>query len=603
MQQYPFLDLSVVTYNSEKWLSGFIKSLLLQSYPLDKIYLYFTDNSSSDSTYEKLETISENYKKRFADIVIEKKPNIGFGAGHNNNIFKATSEYIIITNVDLEFEKDSLINMVDYALKDSKNVASWEFRQKPFEHPKYYNPITLETNWSSSACIMFLRAALEKVGGYDKKIFMYGEDVDVSYRLRDAGYKLKYYPRATVWHYAYEYAREIKPLQFYGSTMTNVLLRFRFGSLKDIITGCSMYLYLFLRQEKFPGQRKGLIKYFFKMIRNIPYFIKTRKHSNISFHFLKLDYEKQRDGAFYEYKKDALQSQPLVSVIIRTYNNRMEFLKEAVSTVVNQTYRNIELVVVEDGSNFAEGYIKNIPAREIAKVKYLSLPKVGRCLAGNKGLEISSGEYCVFLDEDDAFYPEHIEILVTDIMKNHVVAAYSNAAEVKTKILQEHPLEYQEGEYNVVLKQKFSKIMLWHHNYIPIQSILFTKKLYYQYGGFDTELENLEDWNLWTRYSLHNDFDYVAKTTSLYRVPYEVNLAADRQAVLDEFYEKAKEKQNDMMITLSVSQILEMQKEVMSPIFIMESSLKGFIKNKIKHNKFLGRYYIQAKDAYYKIIK
>ena len=384
MHNYPFIDLSMVTYNSEKWLNVFINSLLGQSYPLDRICLYFTDNSSTDSTYKKLQLIAEQYKKMFAAIVIEKKPNIGFGAGHNNNIFKARNDYIVVTNVDLEFEEDALVNMTNFAVQDSDKVGSWEFRQKPFEHPKFYNPISLLVNWSSSACVMFRKSALCAIGGYDKEIFMYGEDVDISYRLRDHGYLLKYYPRATVWHYAYEYANQIKPLQFYGSTMMNVLLRVRYGSVKDVFMGYMMYLYLFLRPNSFAGQRKGLVKWFLRLLRNTPYFLKTRKRSNEHFNFFKFDYEKQRDGAFYEYKKNVLRFQPLVSVIIRTYNNRMGFLQEAISSVINQTYRNIELVVVEDGSSFAKQYVESLNKEDIAKVKYICIPKSGRCTAGNK---------------------------------------------------------------------------------------------------------------------------------------------------------------------------------------------------------------------------
>ena len=70
------------------------------------------------------------------------------------------------------------------------NVASWELRQAFSEMPKYYDPVTLETNWSSHACILIKREVYEKVGGYDKNIFMYAEDVEFSYRLRSQGYVL-----------------------------------------------------------------------------------------------------------------------------------------------------------------------------------------------------------------------------------------------------------------------------------------------------------------------------------------------------------------------------------------------------------------------------
>ena len=149
----------------------------------------------------------------------------------------------------MEFEPNSIINLVTFAQQDSAETASWEMRQKPYEHPKYYDPKTLETTWSSSACILFRKEAIDKIGGYEKRIFMYGEDVELSYRLRDHGYKLKYYPKAVCWHYTYEEENEVKPIQFLGSTLANVYIRLRYGSIKDILKGYFLYFRLLFKPE------------------------------------------------------------------------------------------------------------------------------------------------------------------------------------------------------------------------------------------------------------------------------------------------------------------------------------------------------------------
>ena len=60
-------------------------------------------------------------------------------------------------------------------------------RQIPYEHPKAYDPVTLDTPWVSGAATLFRREAFEAVGGFDDAIFMYGEDVDLSWRLRARG--------------------------------------------------------------------------------------------------------------------------------------------------------------------------------------------------------------------------------------------------------------------------------------------------------------------------------------------------------------------------------------------------------------------------------
>ena len=601
------IDISIVTYNSGKWMDQFFNSLMNQSFPLSAINLYFTDNSSTDNTVEILENMKESYGGKFKSIVIQKNVNNGFGNGHNKNIFSGKSPFILVTNVDLEFEKDTLVNLVEYAKNDDATVASWEARQKPYEHPKYYNPITLETNWSSSACVLLRRTAIEQIGGYEKLIFMYGEDVDLSYRLRDAGYKLKYYPIATVWHYTYEYENQVKPLQFFGSTMANVLLRCRFGSKRDIIEGFLRYLLLLRVPGAFPHQRLGVLKNFFKLLCKAPAFLNSRKKSDLQFRFLKWDYEILRDGAFYEYpdthKNNSFDNNfnPLVSIIMRTYGNRLENLKEAVQSVINQTYRNIELVVIEDGSNFAEEYIKTIPSEQIKKTTYVSMEKAGRCVGGNKGLEAAAGEYCLFLDDDDAIYPDHIEVLVNTIKKENVMAAYSNAFEVETEYISTSPLKYDEIMHSVIFRQPFSRSIMWHHNYIPIQAIMFSRKLYEQYGGFDLELENLEDWNLWTRYSLKHDFAYVAKTTSMYRVPANKKISEKRQQLLHEYYDIAKKKQESMMLNISVAEFLKLQEQVYPPATIANSIVNTAKENlPLPYLKYARKFYHFSKRIYHK---
>ena len=110
----------------------------------------------------------------------------------------------------------------------------------------------------SSACILFRRSALEQVGGYEPRLFLYGEDVELSYRLRDHGYVLRYCVDAVCWHYTYETANELKPAQFFGSTVANVLLRLRYGTPGEIFGGLSMYFGLLLIPLPITGRLKGL---------------------------------------------------------------------------------------------------------------------------------------------------------------------------------------------------------------------------------------------------------------------------------------------------------------------------------------------------------
>jgi GT2 family glycosyltransferase len=246
----PQITLSIVTYNSEKWLAAFFQSLFQQNLPCDQIALCVLDNGSTDNSFAWLSKQQAVLSQKFASLSLNQGQNIGFGLGHNFNLALTTTPYFWVTNVDLEFEPDSLTTLLATAQQDSSqalsngSIAAWECRQKPYEHPKDYHPVTGETAWCSSACVLFKTDAIQAVKGYDPLLFLYGEDVELSYRLRRHGYKLKYVPKATVWHYTYEEAAQVKPQQFLGSTLANVLLRCRYGRRHEVIQGFIMFMAL-----------------------------------------------------------------------------------------------------------------------------------------------------------------------------------------------------------------------------------------------------------------------------------------------------------------------------------------------------------------------
>ena len=578
----PQITLSIVTYNSEKWLAAFFQSLFQQNLPCDQIALCVLDNGSTDNSFAWLSKQQAVLSQKFASLSLNQGQNIGFGLGHNFNLALTTTPYFWVTNVDLEFEPDSLTTLLATAQQDSSqafsntSIAAWECRQKPYEHPKDYHPVTGETAWCSSACVLFKTDAIQSVKGYDPLLFLYGEDVELSYRLRRQGYKLKYVPKATVWHYTYEEAAQVKPQQFLGSTLANVLLRCRYGRRHEVIQGFVMFMALFAMKPQFPGMRTKLLGQLWKLIQLAPKFLSSRQKSQETFPFRMWDYAMAREGAFYEYpnaqnsaivQAEKNNTLPWVSVLVRTMPGRSGKLKEALASVAHQTYARIELVVVEDGGQDVQSAKPHIDALEksgvIQKIVYRPLAKVGRCEAGNQALAAATGQLCCFLDDDDLFYADHLEVLVNAWLNNtQLGAVYSLAYEVRTEVISEEPWVYKDILHNLIHRQPFNRGVLWHHNYFPIQAVLFQRQLFLDHGGFDTSLDNLEDWNLWVRYSLKNDFELVPKVTSLYRVPNDVNKALQRQSVLDDYYAKAQAKHAELRVELSPTEIIQIAQEL-----------------------------------------
>ena len=587
------LDVSVVTYNSARWLGAFVRSLTQQAYPCGQIRLLFRDNGSSDNTVELLRQIATDHAARFAQIVVDAGDNVGFGCGHNANLARVQARWMLVTNVDLEFEPDTLVELVTRAEADPAQVASWECRQKPFEHPKHYNPVTGETAWSSSACVLFRAEALQQIGGYEPKLFLYGEDVEISYRLRDRGWQLRYVPRATVWHYTYEHAAQVKPAQFLGSTLANVLLRLRYGSARAMVRGLLMYLALFALKPQIPDQRLRLLRNAWQIIKLGPYFLRTRKQSAQSFKFYLWDYEIVRHGAFHEYKPEAPGAwRPVVSVLVRTVAGRAGRLAEAVASVAQQTYGPVELVIVEDGSDTALALVAQLRATgRFHAVQYRPLAKVGRCTAGNAAMDAATGELMCFLDDDDLFYADHVEVLVDALAaRTELAGVYSLAYEVQTEVISAEPWVYRDLNHRLMYRQPFSRALLWHHNYMPIQTVLFRRSLFEKHGGLDPELDNLEDWNLWVRYTLEQDLSMVDKVTSLYRVPAVAQQAVQRQQVLDDYYARAVAKHSTLRVQLNPNQVIEMAHELAQDLYVVKVQRRT-LRNMVLSRPWLARFY------------
>lgn len=529
------IDIIYVTYNSQKWIQCCFESLVQSNYPKKKLNIFVVDNASQDNTLVELNDIKDNIGKQFNRFeVIESNENLGFGKANNLGFLKGNSRTVCFFNIDTEVFPDTISNLVKEIENSNEEVGLWELRQFPYEHPKFYNILSGYTTWSSGAAFAIKRDLYKDLNGFDEKIFMYAEDVDLSWRIRARGYKLKYCPKATIMHYSYEGANEVKPNQYLNSIINNLLLRYRFGDFKTMLKGNFMLLGLMRHKGPFEHSRKVLIKRYLKHFFSIPHFWgwKFRNRSldcEFKPKFLGWDYEITRTGAFHknEYPKD----QPLVSIIVRTCN-RPNVLRENLISLRNQTYLNIEIVVVEDGENLSEKMI-NEEFKDLNIKYYATKNKVGRSKAGNKAMELASGKYLNFLDDDDLFFSDHVEVLVKALEENKERVAYSLAYETPINIKSREPYVYEEVFHSLIYRQPFNRVLLFHHNYIPIQCIMFAKDLFLENGGLDESLDALEDWDLWVRYALKNDFLFIDKVTSVYRVPFNKVVSEERQKTLD----------------------------------------------------------------------
>ena len=104
----------------------------------------------------------------------------------------------------------------------------------------------------------------------------------------------------------------------------------------------------------------------------------------------------------------------LVSVIIPTYN-RSSFLKEAIQSVLNQSYNNFEIIVIDDGSE--DETEKVIQSFNDSRIKYLKREHTGSpAFIRNQGMKIAKGEYIAFLDSDDLWFPHKLKMQINSFV-------------------------------------------------------------------------------------------------------------------------------------------------------------------------------------------
>ena len=549
----PKIDISVVTYNSSLYIKKLVASLVNQNVDARCLHVSFIDNASNDGTLDALLEQERYCGTAFGSFEVFRNPrNEGFAAAHNRALRHGTAPYAFVLNPDAELYPDCLEQLLAKARTDGQPIAAWEARQMPYEHPKYYDPVTMAPFWCSAAALLIRREAFEDVGGFDERFFLYCEDVDFSWRLLSKGWKLRYVPAACVRHDTYESPNQIKPLQFAQTVLGTLRLRTRYGTLQDMLQGFAIYLRALLGTPQFRNQRGAMLKVGLRYLWDFPHFYRSRVAQAPTF-FSELDFAPSRLGAFHDAtSRDEPRSQPLVSILVRSIGRKAQ-VQRALATIANQTYANIEVVLVEDGPATLQGIVGAFPN---LRINYLPIgARRGRCRAGNIAMDAATGKYLGFLDEDDELFADHVEQLVNCLDKSDVRVAYATAFEVPTEWNDAHEIT-REGLPEVVFNTRFTYIELSFRNIMPICTVLFERDLYDECGGFDPELDRQEDWNLWLRFAQRSGrFARIQKTTSLYRVPISEDARTAREQTMLDYYERAREKHKDLKLVLPAEEL------------------------------------------------
>jgi len=201
---------------------------------------------------------------------------------------------------------------------------------------------------------------------------------------------------------------------------------------------------------------------------------------------------------------------PLVSVVVRT-KDRPELLHQALESIAASRYRNIELVVVNDG-----GETPSLPsAFPFPVVLVESDTNRGRAAAANAGVDAATGDYVTFLDDDDLMDPEHLRTLIGLVAGADIRVAYTDAAVGIYEL--DGDCGWIEVDRRLPYSRDFDPELLLVDNYIPLNTLIIERSLFEEAGPFDPELEFFEDWDFLIRLAAVAPFHHLAKVTAEYR--------------------------------------------------------------------------------------
>ena len=232
---------------------------------------------------------------------------------------------------------------------------------------------------------------------------------------------------------------------------------------------------------------------------------------------------------------------PKISVIIPTYNCA-QYIAEAIESVLNQAFKDIEIIVVDDGSTDNTREILNLYIEKNI-IKYIFQENKGPGAARNAGIKASGGRFLAFLDADDILLPKSLERKVEFLEKNRgvylVFSDYFKQNDFdslpKVGFLKERNLlnifnsaiEKREDDEIVFNHKKYFEIAIKDYVYIHTCGVLLRRVLIDRIGLFRTDFSIGEDNEFWFRICNQYDIGYIDKPLYLYRT-YASNLTKNK---------------------------------------------------------------------------
>ncbi|MCJ7729061.1 MAG: glycosyltransferase [Sedimentisphaerales bacterium] len=209
------------------------------------------------------------------------------------------------------------------------------------------------------------------------------------------------------------------------------------------------------------------------------------------------------------------KSGPVVSVLVPTFNRPL-YLAQAIASVVRQRYRNLQIIVVNDGGRDVTGIVESFNDPRIVFINRRQ--NRGKPFSLNEAIAHARGRYIAYLDDDDVYYPHHIETLV-DALENRTDCgvAYTDLYKVYCNVT-------PDGDRVVLSKvvevsRDFDRFLMLYFNHVLHVSCLHRRDLLDRTGPYNEALNVLIDWDMTRRLAFFSDFCHIHQVTGEFYQP------------------------------------------------------------------------------------
>jgi GT2 family glycosyltransferase len=520
-------DIIIVTWNGIEFTKKCVDSVQKNTHGIDYRFI-FVDNNSTDETVKFLEQIPNS-------ILIKNDINRGFAKAMNQGLEKVSAKYTVWLNNDTIVTPNWLTKMINYLEKNPKwgavgpvsNGTGFIQKVEGLE-TKNYSAIK---NFGQLINKKFKDSVIEfhRIAGFC--IVMKSELITKVGKIDE-----------TFNHGGYDdddYCKRIRDKGYKILIAEDVFVYHKSGASFSSVKDPDFDLRYLMPM----GRRKLLEKWL------------PNKYEN----------------------KISEQEKPLVSIIMTTMN-RKKIIANAINSVINQKYDNWELIIVNDGGENIQEIINDF---NDSRISYTHLEKnQGKSHANNIGIDNSKGEIIAYLDDDDRWQPNHLDVAINELMRTKnrqfVYTDYVKVDCIIDNELQEQFPIKKEVIENQTARTFFVKEM----NLIPNFTMVHKKELFDKVGKYDTTLNYYEDWDIIRRFSYVTPFIHIPKVTGEYWINISnsgrnVGALGDRNLmdVIEYIKKKNKKLENlileklqkadDMVMKKSLKKSLEIYKEIL----------------------------------------